>query len=193
MSNTPIKVCVRESNEKANKLRRSGYVPAVIYGEDLDKPISIKITNKNILELLSKNLKTSIINLNVNDKIEHCIIKEIQTYPGTNKVIHLDFQEINKNEVIKMKVPVEFLNVELLGSKNLTLETFMDEIEIQGKFSDIPKEIKIDVSSLNYDDQIFAKDIDLPENAKLLAADNAVIAIVASTISNEPDEEASEA
>lgn len=181
MSQAAIAINERQKTDTANKIRRNGEVPCIIYGEHLENSIPVKVPYNKLMRLLKENSKGSIFKLKLNDEIRNCVIKEIQNDALSGKVIHVDFQNVNKNEVIKMTIPVEFTGIESLQSRKLILETFITEIEMQGKVEEIPENIVIDASTMNFDDKIFVHDIKLPEGIRLLSEADALVAVVNST------------
>lgn len=107
MSELAFKVEEKLANEKAKAIRRNGQTPGVIYGEFLDNPISIKIANTQLPKILKTHLTSSVVSLEVNNDVKNCVIKDIQK-DMYGKIIHVDFQYVKANEVIKLKVPVTF-------------------------------------------------------------------------------------
>ena len=122
---------VSERNEKGKKVRMHGEVPAVLYGSHLDNTVSIKITRKDMYKLLTL-AKSSILSLKLNGHIENCVVKELQK-DSFGKVIHIDFQDIKKDEKIKMKIPVVFDGQSTLEGRQLLLEVLISEVELYGK------------------------------------------------------------
>ena len=190
MSELAFKVEEKLVNEKAKAIRKKGQTPGVIYGEFLDNPISIKIANTQLPKILKTHLTSSVVPLEVNNDVKNCVIKDIQK-DVYGKIIHVDFQYVKANEVIKLKVPVTFEGQGALETNRLVLETFASEIEVQGAVEKLPEKIEIDVSNKKFEDKILAKDISLPEGVHLVTAEDTLLALVAGTES-EPEEETDE-
>ena len=108
------------------------------------------------------------------------------------KIIHVDFQYVKANEVIKLKVPVTFEGQTALETNRLVLETFASEIEVQGAVEKLPEKIDIDVSDKKFEDKILAKDVTLPEGVHLVTAEDTLLAVVAGTQTEEESEEETE-
>lgn len=187
MSELAFKVEEKLVNEKAKAIRKKGQTPGVIYGEFLDNPISIKIANTQLPKILKTHLTSSVVPLEVNNDVKNCVIKDIQK-DVYGKIIHVDFQYVKANEVIKLKVPVTFEGQGALETNRLVLETFASEIEVQGAVEKLPEKIEIDVSNKKFEDKILAKDITLPEGVHLVTAEDTLLALVAGT-EGEPEEE----
>ncbi|MFQ6999953.1 MAG: 50S ribosomal protein L25 [Clostridium sp.] len=190
MSELAFKVEEKLVNEKAKAIRKKGQTPGVIYGEFLDNPISIKIANTQLPKILKTHLTSSVVPLEVNNDVKNCVIKDIQK-DVYGKIIHVDFQYVKANEVIKLKVPVTFEGQGALETNRLVLETFASEIEVQGAVEKLPEKIEIDVSNKKFEDKILAKDITLPEGVHLVTAEDTLLALVAGT-EGEPEEEETE-
>ncbi|MGM9977504.1 MAG: 50S ribosomal protein L25 [Clostridium sp.] len=191
MSELAFKVEEKLANEKAKVIRRNGQTPGVIYGEFLDNPISIKIANTQLPKILKTHLTSSVVPLEVNNDVKNCVIKDIQK-DMYGKIIHVDFQYVKANEVIKLKVPVTFEGQGALETNRLVLETFASEIEVQGVVEKLPEKIDIDVSDKKFEDKILAKDVTLPEGVHLVTAEDTLLAVVAGTETEEESEEEAE-
>ena len=146
---------VSERNEKGKKVRMHGEVPAVLYGSHLDNTVSIKITRKDMYKLLTL-AKSSILSLKLNGHIENCVVKELQK-DSFGKVIHIDFQDIKKDEKIKMKIPVVFDGQSTLEGRQLLLEVLISEVELYGEADKLPENIKCNVGELNIGDKVRVK------------------------------------
>lgn len=178
---------ISERTEKGKKVRTKGEVPCVIYGESLDKSINCKIPRKEMLKLLSSP-KNSVLSLNLDGTIEKCVLKEVQR-DTFGEIIHLDFQYVRKGDTIKLKVPVSYTGQGFLESKGLLLESIVSEVQLQGHPEEIPENIKVDVSGLNYGDEIFAKDFSIPAVLKSDVSDDTLVARVVALVSESQNQE----
>ena len=181
---------VSERNEKGKKVRMHGEVPAVLYGSHLDNTVSIKITRKDMYKLLTL-AKSSILSLKLNGHIENCVVKELQK-DSFGQVIHIDFQDIKKDEKIKMKIPVVFDGQSTLEGRQLLLEVLISEVELYGEADKLPENIKCNVGELNIGDKIFIKDLVIPEGMRLDVDENAIVATIADNSAVDTDEDQSE-
>ena len=181
---------VSERNEKGKKVRMHGEVPAVLYGSHLDNTVSIKITRKDMYKLLTL-AKSSILSLKLNGHIENCVVKELQK-DSFGKVIHIDFQDIKKDEKIKMKIPVVFDGQSTIEGRQLLLEVLISEVELYGEADKLPENIKCNVGELNIGDKIFIKDLVIPEGMRLDVDENAIVATIADNSAVDTDEDQSE-
>lgn len=178
MLNTAIEISERNCSENNKKLRRNGQVPCIMYGEELKASKPIKIPELDLTKLLNTHSKGAIIKLKLNDVVKNCVVKNVQKDNLSGQLIHVDFQCVNKNETIKMKIPVHFVGMDNLQLKKLVLDTSLSEIEMQGNVEKIPEHIKIDVSDMNFGDKILAKNVELPKDIKLLTEPDTLLAVI---------------
>ena len=68
--------------------------------------------NKVIRQLENESFYSSILNIQVNEKSQAAIVKDIQRHPSKPQIMHMDFQRIVEDEKIRMNVPIHYLNAE---------------------------------------------------------------------------------
>ncbi len=172
MEKITIKGYRREKTGKeiAKKLRREGYLPAIIYGKDVNLPIKIPISELRLLKSHHFS-ESTLIEISLQDSNKEnisCVIKDIQFHPLTDEVIHIDFMKVSMEEMVRVKVPVE-LKGEAKGVKEGgILEQMLWEIEIEALPLDIPEKIEVDISSLEIGDSIHVKDLELGDKIKII-------------------------
>jgi len=186
-----LEVEVREEigRGKVKHLRDAGFIPAVVYAAEKGTQ-AIKINRRQFLQLLHQHhLENAVINIKVKDekkKSRACLIKEIQYEPVGGEIVHLDFNEISLTKNIKVNVPVatvgEPAGVKMEGG---SLEHILWEIEVECLPTDIPRDIKVDVSQLKIGDSIHIKDITFPSNIKVLNSPDAIVLSVAAPVKEE--------
>lgn len=172
-----VVLCALERTEKAKKARRQGYIPGVVYGKDITSS-SIKLDEGEFRKALQGRPTTSRIKLRLGDEIKTCIIKDVQKDPINRQILHVDFQTIRSDEVIRLKVPVIFEGKEKLALKQLLLQEFIGEVEIMGKAADLPEFISIDVGNGNLGEKITVSDLNIGENIKVMDEPDEVLAVI---------------
>ncbi len=187
---------VREGRGKgeARKLRRQGYIPAVIYGGDLgNKPLAV-VAKSIIKHLKGEVSEAKIWKLNIEGVGEKdVIIKDVQKHPVTGEVLHVDFYEITYGQLVSLAVPVKLVGEPVGVKRGGTLQLLMDEIEIECLPRNIIEELEIDVSSLDIGDTLFVRDIQVPEGIKITEdPDQPVVTIVEEAEEEAPAEEEEE-
>lgn len=195
MSDFILNAVVREDEGKgaSRRLRRENGVPAIVYGGKSGandrKPVSITLKANELAKVLENEaFYNSVITLNIGDKSETVILKDLQRHPSKALIWHADFLRVSKTSKIKAKVPVHFLNeeacvgVKVGGGKiahNLT------SIEVLCTSSTLPEFIEVDVAALEVGASIYLSGLKLPkgvESAELAKGadhDDAVVSVVA--------------
>ena len=168
MSNThEIKVQRREDEGKgaSRRLRTSGNVPAIVYGGEL-KPVSIQL-NHNDVWLASQNdwFYSSILDLSLNGDIQKVLLRDMQRHPFKQQIMHLDFQRVNENEVLRTAVPLHFLNEDKSPagkSAEAVVTHELNEVVVECLPKDLPEFIEVDLGNLAVGDVIHLSEIKLP-------------------------------
>jgi len=159
------------------KLRREGIIPAVIYRHG-SKAASLKLPKKKFIKTLhTKAGENVIITLEIPKDKEAkkkgektVIIKDIQVDPVTDDVIHVDFNEISLTEKLKVNVPIADKGEAIGVTRDEgVLEHLLWEVEVECLPTQIPEKLEVDVSTLEIGQDIFIKDIPVPEGVKILA------------------------
>ncbi|MCD6583828.1 MAG: 50S ribosomal protein L25 [Candidatus Omnitrophica bacterium] len=195
MEKVSIKALKRDKTGKeiAKKLRREGFIPAVIYGRDLNIPIKIPITELKVIKA-HRFSESSIIEIVIEDSKSKAnriatVIKDIQFHPLTEEVLHMDFLKVSMKEKIKVKVPL-VLKGEPQGVKEGgVLEQMLWELEVEALPLEIPEKIEVDISSLQIGHSIHVGDIQLPERIRILEDSGETIVTIVSKREKEKVEE----
>jgi|SRR5882724_6271558 len=157
-------------------MRAKGEVPGIAYG-DKDKPFSLTVNEKSMQAILhSKGGRNALINLKVGDSSHAVLIKEIQRHPITRALQHIDFQRISLKQKIETKVPIhvtgESPGVKLGGG---VLEFLVREIRVRCLPTEIPASVDADISNLQLNQGIRAKELKLPQGVEILMDAESVI------------------
>lgn len=180
-----------ERSSNAKKIRREGFIPGVIYGQDFESKV-VQFDFLELNKLLKDNTKTSRFKVNIGDSSTRCIVKEVQRDSATGRLIHIDMQSISENEEIKIKVPITFTGKRMIESKNLMIENYLTELELSGKMKYMPEGIEIDVENKEFGDKIIVSDIKIDSNLEVLDDKDEVVALISSAKQQEVKEDESE-
>lgn len=165
MSTLTMKIESRENigSNKVNKLRAEKVLPGVIYKKG-DQTITVKVSEPEFLRVYKSAGTTSVINLDLDGKMHPVIIKEIQRHPVKNQILHIDFQELNMDEKIKMFIPVNLINRDSIKLQPSVLAQMLDQVEIECLPNNIPNSADIDVADMEYGQSLYVKDLDVVNN-----------------------------
>ena len=167
-----------QSREEAGKgssrrLRRlEGLVPAIVYGGK-NKPKSIQLAHKDLRRALEEeSFYSSVITLEIDGKDEPVILKALQRHPAKPLVLHADFQRASAGTVLKVNVPVHFLNeTSCKGVKVQGGVIHHDAVEIEVSCSpkDLPGFIEVDLAEVELDQVVHLSDLKAPKGVTFVA------------------------
>ncbi len=167
-----MKVERREDEGKgaSRRLRRSGTVPAIVYGGDL-KPVSIQL-NHNDVWLASQNdwFYASILDLDLGGDVQRVLLRDMQRHPFKQQILHLDFQRVNENESLRVSVPLHFIGEDTspAGKASEVVVTHeLNEVEIACLPKDLPEFIEVDLSKLEVGNVVHLSDLKLPKGVEI--------------------------
>ena len=163
---------IREDAGKGSsrRLRRQGKVPAIIYGAGRPPRALTFDHNKVILELENESFYSSVLNIKVGDKSQAAIVKDVQRHPAKRQVMHMDFQRIVEDQVIRMNVPIHLVGADVaVGVKQGggTVSQMRNDVEVVCLPKDLPEYLDLDISELELDGLMYLKDIPLPEGVEV--------------------------
>ena len=182
-----------------HKLRQAGLAPAILYGGKTE-PVALSMNAKSLSkDLLRLHGHNAVVSLNIEGekggkKKHHVLIKDVQTDPVTDSVLHVDFLEIELEKEIAMDVPIQFIGkakgVDLGGILNILAHT----VKIKGLPLEIPDDIVVDVTPLELGSHgITFGDLTIPGNVTLEEETEKVcVSIVAPKSAEEEAAEAEE-
>ena len=138
------------------KMRKSGQVPGVIYGQKKDV-IHIEFPHENILALLTEN----ILKLELEDGQEDVIIKDVQYDTFGEEILHVDFHRIDLDQRITVSIPIKFIGVPIGTQRGGVWEKHLAELLISCIPDKIPHSIDINIEHLDIDQHLRVKDIEI--------------------------------
>ena len=167
-----------EARERAGKgasrhLRRTGRVPAAIYGGK-EEPQMIHVEAKELVRLLGTgHFMNSIVNLDLGGKSVRTLPKDVALNPVNDRPVHVDFLRLAKNAKVEVQVPVVFINEDAAPGlkKGGVLNVVRHELELVCESEKIPSEIEIDVTGREVGDSIHISDVTLPEGSESAITD----------------------
>ncbi|RDS82362.1 50S ribosomal protein L25/general stress protein Ctc [Dyella psychrodurans] len=184
-----------EGKGASRRLRRASFVPAVVYGAG-QSPESIQIEHNTIL-LAAKHewFFSSVLDLNVDGKVQKVLVRDWQKHPFKQQMLHMDFLRINENEAIRVNVPIHFLNQEKSQAgktAGVVISHNLNEVEVSCLPKDLPEYIELDLADLKPGDIVHLSDLKLPADVEIVAlhlgADHDAAVVTAVTVQEEVDE-----
>ncbi|MDP7530446.1 MAG: 50S ribosomal protein L25 [Candidatus Scalindua sp.] len=192
METQQLQVKIKEDTGslKARKHRVSGLIPAILYGHKQESMMFL-LNEKEFSTVL--NTEAKMVNLKWNGSEEIALIKDVQFDTFGRKILHVDFVRIALTEKVTTHVPVVLYGTSQGVKEGGILDHALKEIEIECLPTEIPKNIRINISELAIGNTIHISDLELPANAKVLGNPDAIVVSVhfAAEEKETPEEEAS--
>lgn len=190
-----LKFEVRKELTKGEKrrYRKNGYIIGVINRKG-EESIPIAVKMDEFRRIIKQNGRNAILKLYDSDNNSYdVIVKTIDTANLNYEYLHVDFQKVSLNEEIKVDVALKFIGTDLLTSKRLVLNRFMDTIPVSALPQDIPDFIEVDVADKNDGDIIYVKDLVLAKGLTVEEDSERMVASIsvakAEEVSSDSEEE----
>jgi len=182
----------RAGKGSARAARRSGLIPAVIYGGKT-APETININDNSFRKLMSQpGIMSHVIALDVEGKTTNVLPRDIQFHPVTDAPLHVDFLRITASSTVMVMVPVVFTNED--ASPGLkgggVLNIVRHEIEMSCSATSIPESLTVDLTGTEIGDSVHISAVSLPENTQPTITDRdfTIATIAAPTVEVEVEE-----
>ncbi len=154
----------------ARRARRQGNVPAVIYGGSNEPQMLVLSHNEVIKHLEHEAVYSHVLDITVDGKTEKAILKGVQRHPARVQILHLDFFRVNMSEVVKVHVPLHFINehTSVGGKKGGIAAHSLIDVEVSCLPSVLPEFIEVNLAGLDIGGTIHLSDIILPEGIEIV-------------------------
>jgi large subunit ribosomal protein L25 len=165
----------------SRRLRNGGQVPAIIYGGSA-APVTIALDQNALFFALKKEaFHSSILDMEIEGKVEKVLLRDFQMHAYKQIVLHADFQRVDTNQKIHVKVPLHFVNAEISPAVKLggaVISHVMNELDINCLPADLPEFVEVDLSNVEAGASVHLNDIKLPNgvSAVLHGQDNPTLA-----------------
>jgi large subunit ribosomal protein L25 len=183
----------REARGKgaARQLRRQGMIPAVIYG--LKDPLPVKVSEREVSRLVHQlHGVTRVVRLRLaQDKGKAqelpVLIKEVQTTAVGNRLLHIDFNEVDTQQTVRVNVEIRPVGHALGVKLGGMLQTVLHEVLVECLPSDLPGAIEVDVSDLDIGKSVHVKELKLPLGVKAITDPDSAVIVVSGQMKEEEE------
>jgi large subunit ribosomal protein L25 len=152
---------------KVKHLRKKGWIPGVIYGHG-EKSKLIMIQEEELLNVLHNlHSEATLLDLDCEGEKLQVLMREISRNPLDEKLLHVDFQHIHKNEKVNVHVILEYQGKPKGVEEGGLLNIEHRDLIIRCLPKDIPEKIVVDVSNLEIGQSLHIKDLNIPEGVKV--------------------------
>jgi large subunit ribosomal protein L25 len=171
------------------RLRRSGQIPAILYGHGLQNvPLAVDA------DALTAAIRHGSRLVSLTGAVsESAFIRELQWDTWGTHIVHVDFTRISEHEIVEVRVPVELRGEAPGVREGGVVVQHIHEVEIACPASVIPERLTVNVNHLALEASILLNTLELPQGAKILAADMEAVIVECIVPVELPEEMAAEA
>lgn len=166
----------------SRRLRNAGRVPAIVYGAGKDAQ-AVTLDHNTIYHALRvEAFHASVLSLNVDGQVEKVLLRDVQHHPFRQLILHVDFQRVDPNAKLHIKVPLHFVNADVAPGVKLgggIISHVANEVDVSCLPADLPEFIEVDLANLGAGQSIHMADLKLPKGVELVAlhrGDNQTVA-----------------
>ncbi len=182
-----------EGTSNARRIRKTGALPAVIFGAEKE-PVSVEIDTHDFEQILHHSASESML---IEIEIEgegntRVLVKDVQHHPVTSDLLHVDLMRVTAGKPINVEIQLELVG-EAEGVKaGGTVDHVMHSISVECLPKDLVEKIEIDISEMEIGDALHVSDLGLGDKFKSLVDETAIVATVAAPRAEEEEEEGEE-
>jgi large subunit ribosomal protein L25 len=155
----------------SRRLRNAGQTPAIIYGGTAS-PVAIALDHNALYHALKKEaFHSSILDMEIEGKVEKVLLRDFQMHAYKQIVLHADFQRVDPNKKIHVKVPLHFVNAEVSPAVKLggaIISHVMNELDVSCLPSELPEFLEVDLSTAEVGQSIHVSNIKLPKGVTVV-------------------------
>ena len=168
----------------SRRLRGCGKVPGIIYGGE-NPAQAIELDHNNLYHKLKlEAFHASILSIDLGGEKEQVFLRDLQMHPFKSQVLHIDFQRVDQNKKIHMKVPLHFVNAEVSPGVKISggiVSHVLTELDISCLARDLPEFIQVDLTELTANNSVHLSNLKLPHGVEiptLTRGDNSAVATI---------------
>ena len=159
----------KQGTGASRRLRNSGKTPGIVYGGS-SAPQLIELDHNALWHALKKEaFHASILDMELNGQTSKVLLRDYQMHPFKQLVLHIDFQRVEANTKLHMKVPLHYSGEEnspAVKNDKCLITHVVNEIEVACLPADLPEFIAVDLSKLESGKSLHLDDIQLPKGVK---------------------------
>jgi large subunit ribosomal protein L25 len=182
----------KQGTGASRRLRISGKTPGIVYGGDA-KPQLIELDHNALWHALKKEaFHSSILEMELNGKVSKVLLRDVNMHPFKQLVQHIDFQRVEANTRLTMKVPVHYSgeeNSHAVKFENCLVNHIVTELLVSCLPADLPEFIAVDLSDIKKGVSVHLNDITLPKGVTAVTRgkENPVLVSVTATVEEAAD------
>jgi large subunit ribosomal protein L25 len=162
----------QEGRGASRRMRRTGKAPGIVYG-GAATPQPIELDHNALFHALrNEAFHASILTMKLDGAATKVLLRDVQMHPFKNEILHVDFQRIDENRRIHMKVPLHFANEDVSPAVKISgalVSHVLNDINIACLPKDLPEFVEVDLSNLAVGQSLHASGLKLPPGVTLVS------------------------
>ena len=161
----------KQGTGASRRLRNSGKTPGIVYGGTGEAKL-IELDHNALWHALKKEaFHATILDMELNGQTSKVLLRDYQMHPFKQLVLHIDFQRVEANTTLHMKVPLHYSgeqDSEAVKTDKCLVNHVVNEIEVACIPANLPEFISVDLSGLKKGVSLHVNDITLPNGVKVI-------------------------
>lgn len=156
----------------ARRLRKSGLVPAVVYGHG-EGTTAIALPHDDVMKIVRHG--THVVDLQTDGNVQKALIREVQWDCLGKDLLHIDFARVAADERVVVTVPLEIRGTALGIAAGGVLDQPMHSLSVECLVTAVPETIRVNVGELQLGQALHVRELVLPEGVKAMGDPDAVV------------------
>jgi len=177
----------KQGTGASRRLRITGRTPGIVYG-GTSEPLNIELDHNALWHAIKKEaFHASILDMELNGVESKVLLRNVQMHPFKQLILHIDFQRVDANTTLHMKVPLHFSGEENSPAFKLDaclITHVITDLEVACLPANLPEFIAVDLSNLKKGTSMHAKDLTMPNGVTsvIIGRENPVIVSVVTPV-----------
>jgi large subunit ribosomal protein L25 len=182
----------KQGTGASRRLRITGRTPGIVYG-GAGKPQMIELDHNALFHAIKKEaFHATILEMELDGKVSKVLLRDLNMHPYKQLVQHIDFQRVEANTKLTMKVPVHYTgeeNSHAVKFENCLVNHIVTDLQISCLPADLPEFIAVDLTDIKKGVSVHLNDITLPKGVTAVTRgkENPVLVSVTATVEEAPD------
>lgn len=161
-----------EGRGASRRMRRAGKAPGIVYG-GVAKPTPIELDHNALFHALrNEAFHSSILTMKLDGGATKVLLRDVQMHPFRNEILHVDFQRVDENRKIHMKIPLHFVNGEISPAVKLNaaiISHVTTDLDVSCLPKDLPEFIEVDLTELDVGKSIHVSALQMPPGVTVVS------------------------
>ena len=161
-----------EGRGASRRMRRAGKAPGIVYGGPV-APTPIELDHNALFHALrNEAFHSSILTMKLDGAATKVLLRDVQMHPFRNEILHVDFQRVDENRKIHMKIPLHFVNGEISPAVKVSsaiISHVVADLDVTCLPKDLPEFIEVDLTELDVGHSVHVSALKMPPGVTVVS------------------------